>query len=353
MCPSDCGDPAKIAVFLTNLQSNLRFVRTIPIFIRAQDGLWKRAVDSAAHSGAGWQQDADVDRERLTRLATANFGVFTRAQARACGFSEYQVRRRIASGEWQKVLGSGLAFAGFLVTPVARDRAAQLSVPGSVLGACSAGRTWQLPVPDTEPHLYVGPHGTSRIADVHLIYEEPPRRDVYRFQGLPALIRPAAIVDSLRWLGASEAVALLDRALQQSWITMADLARRTGLRVGCRGTPQLVGLVRTAGGGERSAAERLLTGLLRKGGIEGWVANAEVSDQAGLIGVVDLAIPPARVAIEVDLQAHHVTPDRFQRDRSRQNRLVAAGWTVLRFTWRDLTDRPGYVLDTVRRLTGR
>ena len=30
----------------------------------------------------------------------------------------------------------------------------------------------------------------------------------------------------------------------------------------------------------------------------------------------------------------------FQADRTRQNRLVAAGYTVLRFTWADLTLRP-------------
>jgi very-short-patch-repair endonuclease len=38
------------------------------------------------------------------------------------------------------------------------------------------------------------------------------------------------------------------------------------------------------------------------------------------------------LVIEVDGWAYHRTPDRFQRDRERQNRLVAAGWTVLRFT---------------------
>jgi very-short-patch-repair endonuclease len=101
-------------------------------------------------------------------------------------------------------------------------------------------------------------------------------------------------------------------------------------------------------GGERSAAERRLTGLLRDGGIGGWVANVEIHDGAGLIGVADVAIPRARLVVEIDGLAYHVTPDRFQHDRRRQNRLVAAGWTVLRFTWRDLTERLGYVTGTVR-----
>jgi very-short-patch-repair endonuclease len=56
------------------------------------------------------------------------------------------------------------------------------------------------------------------------------------------------------------------------------------------------------------------------------------------------------VVIELDGCAFHTTSDRFERDRYRQNRLTEGGWTVLRFTWRDLTRRPVYVAATVRRV---
>jgi very-short-patch-repair endonuclease len=55
------------------------------------------------------------------------------------------------------------------------------------------------------------------------------------------------------------------------------------------------------------------------------------------------------IAIEVDGWAFHHSPERFQRDRTRQNDLVALGWTVLRFTWGDLVERPGYVVAAIRR----
>lgn len=51
--------------------------------------------------------------------------------------------------------------------------------------------------------------------------------------------------------------------------------------------------------------------------------------------------------------AHHTDVDRFQRDRSRQNTLVGLGWTVLRFTWADLVERPRYVIATIRRHVAR
>ena len=55
-----------------------------------------------------------------------------------------------------------------------------------------------------------------------------------------------------------------------------------------------------------------------------------------------------RLAIEVDGFEHHSSPDAFQRDRTRQNRLVALGWTVLRFTWEDVVKRPAMVAQTIR-----
>jgi very-short-patch-repair endonuclease len=63
----------------------------------------------------------------------------------------------------------------------------------------------------------------------------------------------------------------------------------------------------------------------------------------------DLAFPGCRLAVEVDGWAWHIDPDRFQRDRARQNALVLAGWTVLRFTWSDVTERPDRVVAQIRR----
>ncbi len=46
--------------------------------------------------------------------------------------------------------------------------------------------------------------------------------------------------------------------------------------------------------------------------------------------------------------AWHMTADRFVADRRRQNALVNARWTVLRFTWHDLDARPDDVLNEIR-----
>ncbi len=57
-----------------------------------------------------------------------------------------------------------------------------------------------------------------------------------------------------------------------------------------------------------------------------------------------MAFPDAKVAIEVDGWAWHVDAARFRNDRRKVNALVRAGWTLLRFTWHDLTTRPAECL---------
>ncbi len=63
---------------------------------------------------------------------------------------------------------------------------------------------------------------------------------------------------------------------------------------------------------------------------------------------IDVAFVVHRLAVEVDGWAWHSDVDRFAHDRRRQNALVLAGWTVLRFTWHDLKSRPEAVVAQIR-----
>jgi very-short-patch-repair endonuclease len=57
--------------------------------------------------------------------------------------------------------------------------------------------------------------------------------------------------------------------------------------------------------------------------------------------------------IEVDGYGAHGHWAAFQRDRARDNKLVAAGFVVLRFTWHQLTQRPMQVVAEVVRTLAR
>src|SRR5262249_19876391 len=64
--------------------------------------------------------------QRLAAVAARQYGLFTRAQARQLGYSAFQVRQRLRTGDWRVLLGSVLAFAGVADSAQLRDRAAQL-----------------------------------------------------------------------------------------------------------------------------------------------------------------------------------------------------------------------------------
>lgn len=55
------------------------------------------------------------------------------------------------------------------------------------------------------------------------------------------------------------------------------------------------------------------------------------------------------VLVEADGYEFHRGREAFENDTSRQNDLRAEGWTVLRFTWRMVTERPEEVASTIRR----
>lgn len=96
-----------------------------------------------------------------------------------------------------------------------------------------------------------------------------------------------------------------------------------------------------------SAAERLCHRLLRAAGITGWRANLPVHVR-GHDYFLDVGFPGLRLVVEIDGRLQHSKPEVFESDRWRQNDLVMEGWTVLRFTWRMLEERPEVVVELVR-----
>ncbi|GAA2387287.1 hypothetical protein Cme02nite_21890 [Catellatospora methionotrophica] len=297
----------------------------------------------------------DDDHRRLDALAESRGGLFTRAEARENGFSDDQIRRRLRRGDWQVVLGPVLARAGRSVTPLVRDRAAVLAVPDAVLSGPSAARRYGLDVPEPWTSLTVRPSQRVRLAGVSVRREPLDPADLCLVDGVLLTGPVRTVVDCVREMAPGHADVLLDRALQRRLITYEDFVARVQAMVGQHGVRALVQAVARHAHGARSVAERLLAQGLRRRRISGWQANLTVYDEGGLIGEVDFGFAEILLAVEVDGRAWHSADDRFQRDRTRQNRLVRAGWTVLRFTWSDLTEDLDGVLRQIaavrRRLT--
>ena len=74
------------------------------------------------------------------------------------------------------------------------------------------------------------------------------------------------------------------------------------------------------------------------------VQQAPIRVEGRFVARVDFLWPGARLIVEVDGMGKYAEPSALQAEKTRQNRLVAAGYTVLRFTWADIHRRPDAVV---------
>ena len=287
---------------------------------------------------SGWRQ-----------TARGQGGVVAQGQLVRHGVSYADVHRMSRTGGLERLCRGVYLVGGAPLTFHAQLWSAVLATRGA-LGFGTAAELWGISdIRAMKVHVIV-PH-QRRIAipfgvRVHRVpLPGNARRDV---DGLPVSARPWTVLDYLATLRGSDASALFDRSLQQGWLQPMDVQVRLTDWRGRTGNRQLRRLATTLGDNAAAESERRLHRILRQAGVVGWRANYRVWAAGDLVGVIDVAIPEQKLAIEVDGMAHHIDVTRFRRDRTKQNRLVLLGWTVLRFTWADLAERPEYVAAAVR-----
>jgi hypothetical protein len=93
--------------------------------------------------------------------------------------------------------------------------------------------------------------------------------------------------------------------------------------------------------------ELLVLALLAEHGMPTPVLHHRIHDGERFVAEVDLAYPDLRITIELDGDVH-LLPEVRERDLPRQNDLVLTGWTVLRFSYARLRQRPASIVAEVR-----
>ena len=64
---------------------------------------------------------------------------------------------------------------------------------------------------------------------------------------------------------------------------------------------------------------------------------------------LDFAYPHANLGIELEGHEYHSGKIAWLKDVARRNHLSDQGWTILYFTWDDVTRAPGDVVAAIRR----
>lgn len=280
-------------------------------------------------------------------VAHAQDGVFTRSQARLEGWSDARQRRLLRSGLWVPITGSVLCHREVEVGPWQRARAVWLE-GGRVPSHETAAALWRLKVVGRLHGISTSGRSVVGITD-HRMHLAPDDLVIVRGMQVTSFLR--TLTDLLCALPVEGSVDWITDGLRRGLVDLDQLTRaaeRAGRRPGARTARRVV---RSCAGRPYSFLEWRFQQLAPDVPGE-WAFNVEVGDESGAIGIVDGLHVPSRTIVELDGRKFHGA-DRFQSDRSRDQRLTAAGYVVLRFTWDDVLNRPDHVREVIRRVVAQ
>lgn len=283
-------------------------------------------------------------------------GVATRAELLS-RVTEHSLRRAVAAGGVERRSRGRYALPLQLWTTrrvelpevAQRGRQAAHQVSGTAILLSAAARWgWQTKWLPTRPQVAVAP-GRKVPAAVRRTLD-------VRWRDVPAghrddgwvTDRVRTAMDCAVLLPPDEALTVLDSALREGMVDRDELALAAAALPRQHRT-RVESLVGAADGRAANPFESVLRWIVAD--IPGLdvAPQVRITDDDGLIGVVDLADEGLRLVLEADSFEWHGHKEALERDCIRYNRLVADGWLVLRLSWDQVMNHP----ERVRRLVIR
>jgi very-short-patch-repair endonuclease len=291
---------------------------------------------------------------RIAEVAGAQHGVVARRQLAAIGFGPSAIEMRLARGRLHRLHRGVYAVGHAVVTDRGRWMAAVLAAgrgamlshlsAAALLGLrSSAGLTADVTVPRelrSRPGL--------RFHRCLLPAEEVTVED-----GIPVTTPARTLFD----LAGVVPLAQLRRAVKEAevkrlWgrLALPDLLER---HPGRPGAAAIRAVIETPDRGvTRNDVEEALAALVRRARLPSPLFNTPLRLGSRFVEP-DCMWPEQRVIVEVDGYETHGPRDSFERDRSRDRALTAAGWLVIRVTWRQLRDEPEQIARDLRAVLRR
>lgn len=171
-------------------------------------------------------------------------------------------------------------------------------------------------------------------------------QELTAIKGLSITGRVRTIADLGRRQTPAEALVALDMALQRRLITIDELTSWIGSHRGYRGLRRLREACELAEPAESPMETRLRLLLVSNGLPRPRVQASIYDDSGGFIARPDLYFPDQHLAIEYDGSSHRTS---LVADNRRQNRILEAGYRLLRFTASDIFLRPASVVSQTRK----
>jgi very-short-patch-repair endonuclease len=250
---------------------------------------------------------------RIAVVAARQHGVVTIGQLAAAGLGRRAVDHRVAHGLLVR-RHRGVYQVGPIAAPLSREMAAVLACGAkAALSHHSAAAVWGFGKPDVVVHVTVE-GDTARSRDGIRVHHTLSLNAAVH-NGLPLTTPARTLADLARTLTSDEFDRAQERAAMLGLVIPDDSDRY----------PEFT----------RSEAERRLKGLCRAAGLPAPRMNARVAGYE-----VDGLWPAQRLIVEIDGWHYHGTRQAFERDRRKDVALTAAGYRVVRITWRRLRHEP-------------
>jgi very-short-patch-repair endonuclease len=292
----------------------------------------------------------------LALLAHRQHGVLASRQLDAIGVTQRMLERRVASGHLLRLHRGVYAVGHRRLTREGRWLAAVLACgTGAVLSHHDAAALHEI-VPPVDS-LVIQVSSAARRASQRGIALHGRRAlggdDVTIVRGIPVATIARTLVDVASTPRLRKAVNEAERlGLLDAEAVLAALARTRGrhdAHAAARLERELARVEAVGWQLTRSDLEDALDVLVDEHALPPPLLNARIAGGEE----VDAVWPAQRVAVEVDGWDAHRGRVAFQRDRTKSNALTLAGWTVLRFTWTDVTRRPRETAAHIRTALGR
>jgi very-short-patch-repair endonuclease len=227
--------------------------------------------------------------------------------------------------------------------------------PKAVVSHATAAIVWGLAIPmqpgDPRVHLTVPTGSAVRARADRAIHRSPlTAAEVMERLGF-SLTTPARTWRDLAAVLAPAALLAVTDQLLAHWCGRDDLGAELRLRPSGRGSARARAVLPVADRRAESPMESVLRWLLHVAGVQKPELQYLIRTASGEFRA-DFAWPQLKVLVEFD-GAVHREGGVFVQDLRRQNALVAAGWTVLRFSGADVLGRPEDVVLQISRALGR
>jgi hypothetical protein len=301
------------------------------------------------------QSDGPPRDVQISRLAERQHGVVSLSQLQFFGLSSRAVRDRVAAGRLTRIHRGVYAVGHGRLTLRGYWMAAVLAYgPTAVLSHRSAAALHGIrpdnrpktdvtvPSPSARPRRGIAVHRSTTLTDA----------DVTEIDGIPCTSLARTLLDLAEAVDERGVTKAIDQAEVLGIFDLRAVEEVLSRAAGRRGAGVLRRVLASYDGPtvtDGELEERFFM-LCRAAGVPQPAVNEWIGLDGGVAYKVDFLWRRERLAVETDGWGSHGTRRAFENDRRRDRHLSVAGWTVVRFTWKDVEREPEDVTTTLARL---